>query len=93
MWSVGCIMAEFFLRKVIFRGESKIQQPGVIISIVLDQPRDQLHDKFNVATSSIGGPVLTESGFDLLCQLLAYDPQNRISAQDILDHEWLHELN
>ncbi|GFP80288.1 cyclin-dependent kinase g-1 [Phtheirospermum japonicum] len=91
MWSVGCIMAEFFLRKVLFRGESEIQQLGIIISTVLDQPRDQLHDKFDAATSSTGGPVLTEIGFDLLCQLLAYDPQNRISAQDALDHEWFHE--
>ncbi|GFP80301.1 cyclin-dependent kinase g-1 [Phtheirospermum japonicum] len=39
MWSVGCIMAEFFLRKVLFRGESEIQQLGIIISASRSAPR------------------------------------------------------
>ncbi|KAL3650858.1 hypothetical protein CASFOL_007261 [Castilleja foliolosa] len=93
MWSVGCIMAEFFLGRVLFRGDSEIQQLGVINDMILGQPLDQLHDKFDAATSSNGGPVLTECGFDLLCRLLSYDPYNRISAQDALDHEWFDELN
>ncbi|KAL3650848.1 hypothetical protein CASFOL_007251 [Castilleja foliolosa] len=93
MWSVGCIMAEFFLKRVLFSGDSEIQQLGVINNTILNQSCDQLYDKFDAARSEKGGPVLTEKGFDLLCRLLAYDPQNRISAQDALDHEWFDESN
>ncbi|KAL3650835.1 hypothetical protein CASFOL_007238 [Castilleja foliolosa] len=93
MWSVGCIMAEFFLRRVLFRGDSEMQQLGVINNTILNQSRAQLYNKFDAATSLNGGPVLTECGFGLLCRLLAYDPYHRISAQEALDHEWFNEFN
>ncbi len=35
--------------------------------------------------------MLTEAGFDLLSQLLAYDPAKRISAADALNHRWFKE--
>lgn len=35
--------------------------------------------------------VLTDKGFDLLTKLLAYNPEERISAEDALQHPWFKE--
>ncbi|MCI04206.1 cyclin-dependent kinase G-2-like [Trifolium medium] len=43
------------------------------------------------AASFTGLPVLSESGFDLLNKLLAYDPEKRISAEAALQHDWFRE--
>ncbi|GER51211.1 cyclin-dependent kinase 11B, partial [Striga asiatica] len=91
MWSVGCIMAEFFLGKVLFRGESEIEQVQMIVSN-LEQPHCVLQHKFAAANSALkGGPLLTESGFELLSSLLTYSPQDRITAREALDHCWFQE--
>ncbi|GIL84950.1 hypothetical protein Vretimale_9792 [Volvox reticuliferus] len=57
--------------------------------IVLRPQPSQLRQRF---TSSFGsGATLTEAGFDLLSRLLSYDPQQRISAAEALDHRWFTE--
>ncbi|CAA0818009.1 Protein kinase superfamily protein [Striga hermonthica] len=87
MWSVGCIMAEFFLRQVLFKGDSEIEQLGIIVT-----NHGLLREKFVAATvSEEGGLLLSESGFQLLSRLLCYSPQERITAQDALNHEWFCE--
>lgn len=35
--------------------------------------------------------MLTESGFDLLSQLLAWDPEQRITVEAALEHPWFSE--
>ncbi|KAG2429747.1 hypothetical protein HXX76_010531 [Chlamydomonas incerta] len=57
--------------------------------IVLRPQPSQLRSRF---TSSFGSSAtLTEAGFDLLSRLLAYDPAQRISAADALEHKWFQE--
>ncbi|KAL6553540.1 hypothetical protein OROGR_007382 [Orobanche gracilis] len=87
MWSVGCIMAEFFLGEVLFRGKSEIHQ----LRIIYSGDYDLLYDKLIAASASRGGPTLTEAGFELLCRLLAFHLENRITAEDALNHDWFEE--
>ncbi|KAJ7470264.1 CMGC/CDK/CDK8 protein kinase [Mycena latifolia] len=35
--------------------------------------------------------VRSQSGYDLLRQLFAYDPDNRLNAKEALQHKWFHE--
>ncbi|KAI7996865.1 Cyclin-dependent kinase G-2 [Camellia lanceoleosa] len=68
--------------ETIWPGFSKL--PGVKVNFVK-------HQKFP-ATSFTGSPVLSDAGFDLLNQLLTYDPEKRITAEDALKHEWFREV-
>ena len=43
------------------------------------------------ATSFSGGATISDSGFDLLSKLLAYDPKQRINATEALNHPWFGE--
>ena len=52
--------------------------------------RNRLKDLFP-STSFSGGFGLSELGFDLLCSLLTFDPSQRISASDALNHKWFQE--
>ncbi|CAJ2664231.1 unnamed protein product [Trifolium pratense] len=71
----------------IWPGLSKL--PGSKANFV-KQRCSMLRMKFPAA-SFIGMPVLSESGFDLLYKLLAYDPEKRISAEAALQHDWFRE--
>ncbi|KXZ53820.1 CDKH1 protein [Gonium pectorale] len=56
--------------------------------IVLRPQPSQLRQRFTSAFGS--GATLTEAGFDLLSRLLAYDPAQRISAEEALDHRCVY---
>ncbi|KAL5214243.1 hypothetical protein ABZP36_003395 [Zizania latifolia] len=64
--------------------------PGVRVNFV-KQPYNRLRDKFPAASFS-GRPSLSEAGFDLLNNLLTYDPEKRLSADAALQHEWFREV-
>ncbi|KAM6570236.1 hypothetical protein CsatB_018221 [Cannabis sativa] len=73
--------------ETIWPGFSKL--PGSKAKFVKN-PYNLLRRKFP-ATSFIGSPVLTDSGFDLLSKLLAYDPEKRITVEEALNHRWFVE--
>ncbi|XP_047965207.1 cyclin-dependent kinase G-2-like [Salvia hispanica] len=83
MWAVGCVMAELVLLKALFPGNSEIQQLGYI-HLTLG-PALQL-------MLSVSVPMLTPAGLDLLISLLAFDPNDRITAKDALQHPWFLEF-
>ncbi|KAM1397601.1 hypothetical protein ACFX2I_015157 [Malus domestica] len=69
-------------------GLSKL--PGFKANFV-KQPYNLLHKKFPAASFTGSCPVLSESGFDLLKRLLSYNPAERITAKDALNHNWFRE--
>lgn len=74
--------------ETIWPGYSKL--PGVKVNFV-KHPYNLLRKKFP-ATPFTGSPVLSDAGFNLLNRLLTYDPEERITAGDALNHEWFHEV-
>ncbi|RPB23360.1 Pkinase-domain-containing protein [Terfezia boudieri ATCC MYA-4762] len=107
MWSIGCIFAELLTKEPIFKGTTEVDQISKIFTLLgvpteaswpgyrrlphaksLTFPRtpattgSQLRSKF---------PMLTNQGFDLLSRLLCLDPARRITAEEVLKHEYFRE--
>ncbi|KAK2112088.1 Cyclin-dependent kinase 3 [Saguinus oedipus] len=100
IWSIGCIFAEMVTRKVLFPGDSEIDQLFRIFRM-LGTPSEavwpgvtQLPDyKGNFPKWTRKGleeivPNLEPEGKDLLMQLLQYDPSRRITAKTALAHPY-----
>jgi cyclin-dependent kinase 3 len=106
MWSVGCIFAELVRGKVLFRGDSEIGQIFEVFQ-VLGTPTDsegswpgvsRLPDYRDVfprwCAQNLASlvPQLDPEGVDLLSQMLRYNPIDRISAKEALQHPWFSDL-
>ncbi|KAB1217316.1 Cyclin-dependent kinase G-2 [Morella rubra] len=57
----------------------------------IKQQCNLLRKKFPAQTFT-RSPVLSDLGFDLLSKLLTYDPEQRITAEAALKHEWFREV-
>ncbi|NXX98541.1 CDK3 kinase, partial [Centropus bengalensis] len=100
VWSIGCIFAEMVTRKVLFPGDSEIDQLFRIFRTLgtpteatwpgVTQLPDYKKDFPRWARKEMKEivPNLDQDGRDLLMQLLLYDPSKRISAKAALDHEY-----
>ncbi|EJD04187.1 Pkinase-domain-containing protein [Fomitiporia mediterranea MF3/22] len=104
MWSVGCIFGELLLKEPIFPAKNELEQLSLIFKMLgpptssswpgyaslplaktISLPMShapQFRQKF---------PYLTVAGIDLLSQLLTYDPDQRINAEEALQHPYFSE--
>ncbi|KAH8100631.1 Pkinase-domain-containing protein [Cristinia sonorae] len=104
MWSVGCIFAELLLKEPLFQAKGEIELISMIFkllgpptssswpdypqlplakTITLPSPHaHQLRQRF---------PYITTAGLDLLAQLLTYDPEMRITAEEAMQHPYFTE--
>ncbi|XP_061852273.1 cyclin-dependent kinase 6 isoform X1 [Colius striatus] len=90
LWSVGCIFAEMFRRKPLFRGNSDVDQLGKIFDVIgLPEEEDWPHDVAlprNAFSSRPAEPIekfvpdIDELGKDLLL----FSPQN--AGESLLQH-------
>ncbi|WVR00277.1 hypothetical protein IAU59_007420 [Kwoniella sp. CBS 9459] len=103
VWSIGCILAELLGGKPIFKGKDYVDQVNLILS-VLGTPDDETllkvgSEKANAYIKSL--PFMEKQEFsrlfpdadpdaiDLLSQLLAFDPSQRIDVITALSHPYL----
>lgn len=103
MWSVGCIIAELFLREPIFAGNCTKQQIERIIQ-VQGIPDDS--DLKSLGASSLEGFSMVRATtlkkrlqekaspqcIDLLSKVLVWDPDKRIKPIDAMLHPYFDEL-
>lgn len=105
VWSVGLVMAEMVLRVPYLPGNSELDQIK-LISDALGTPTEENWPGVSKLDSYVKsdkvtplrtrddfmgpfGTVGTE-GVDLLYRTLALDPKKRITAKEMLRHEWWH---
>ncbi|XP_031427350.2 cyclin-dependent kinase 6 [Clupea harengus] len=104
VWSAGCIFAELFLSRPLFRGFTEAQQLQKIFELIglpneEDWPKES-PIRYSLAWSPTcmsrpGTQVLPSLGMeenDLLLGCLAFKPSNRISACRALAHPFLAEF-
>ncbi|KAL6436434.1 hypothetical protein ACFW04_004738 [Cataglyphis niger] len=105
MWSVGCIFAELLRMEPLFPGKSDIDQlnkifkelgtpseriwPGYVKLPIVQKipfshyPVNNLRQRFSLSLSDLG--------VELLNKFLTYDPRQRITAEDALNHGYFTE--
>jgi len=104
MWSTGCIFAEMVTSKPLFPGKNNSDQLQQIFKVLgtpteADWPGMKSLPEFDPnwfvyppqkVTSVV--PGLDVDGFDLLQQMLQYDPAKRISSKQALKHPYFKDL-
>ncbi|KAG1801450.1 Pkinase-domain-containing protein [Suillus plorans] len=104
MWSVGCIFAELLLKEPLFQAKSEIELLSMIFKL-LGSPTSLSWPDYSTLplAKSITLPSpqphqfrqrfhhMTTAGIDLLVSLLTYDPEQRISAEEAVQHPYFSE--
>ncbi|XP_061613051.1 mitogen-activated protein kinase 7 isoform X1 [Phyllopteryx taeniolatus] len=103
MWSVGCIFAEMLGRKQLFPGKHYVHQLQLILSVLGTPPKgligairaDRVRSYVQSLPSQSAVPLAklypqAEPGaLDLLASMLRFDPRERISVTQALEHPYL----
>jgi len=104
MWSVGCIFAELLLKEPLFQAKGEIELLSMIFKL-LGPPNAASWPEYSslplAKTITLPSPLphqfrqrfhyMTTAGVDLLMSLLTYDPENRITAEEALQHVYFTE--
>lgn len=107
VWSLGCIFGELMLGEILFMGQDVAQQLGCIFRRLGDPerawPEIALLSHFReLGIVGAGEGDLEEmlrrrcawasaEAFDLLRQMLTYDPRRRVSAEEALQHAFFSQ--
>ncbi|KAK5624273.1 hypothetical protein CRENBAI_000092 [Crenichthys baileyi] len=95
MWSAGCIFAELFLLRPLFKGYTEVQQLQQIFELIgLPSEEDWPRESPILYSESLGPrssctkllPNLGQDENDLLSHCLLFNPGRRISAAKALTH-------
>jgi len=106
VWSMGCVMAELFLGRPLFPGESGVDQLVEIIK-ALGAPTKEQVTAMNKAYPTYNFPEIKrspwskifakgvqppEDALDFLSKILIYNPAERLTAIELLTHPWFAPL-
>jgi len=104
MWSVGCVFAELYKKKPLFRGDSEIGQLHQVF-MALGTPNDEMWENCNSLpnfnpefpkwTEDFNKYIpinMGEESKDLLRKMIVLDPIKRISAKDAISHPFFKDI-
>lgn len=103
VWALGCIIAEIYLEKPLFTGDSSIDQLFRIFKI-LGTPNAKIWPDLDIYPEwdpmfpdflpswRKYKPLLPAEVYDLLSDIFVYDPHNRASIYDIIDNKFFDDL-
>jgi len=107
MWSLGCILGEMLLGKPIFPGTSTLNQLDRIIEITGKPTQEDIEVIGSESAGNILKPLPTtkarpiheifptasEEALDLLKKLLHFNPNKRLTAEEVLRHPYLADFH
>ncbi|KAJ4780067.1 Cyclin-dependent kinase 2 [Rhynchospora pubera] len=104
MWSVGCIFAEMVRRQALFPGDSELQQLLHIFRLLGTPTEKQWpgvttlkdwheYPQWKPQDMARAVPTLESEGVDLLSRMLQFDPAERISAKEAMEHPYFDSLD
>ena len=107
IWSIGCIFVEMATKKALFPGDSEIDQIFRIFRI-LGTPNEEnwpgvtslkdfkksfpIWKNQNISDLFNSNLNMEEKGIDLLMKMLRFNPDERISAKNALEHPYFNEI-
>lgn len=106
MWAVGCIIAELFTKDIFINADSDIDYVKSLL-VFMGEPDQaimkKMKSKFQTHIKSLIGQVQPKSlqelipnapseAIDLLGKLFVYDPKERLTAIQVLEHPFLADL-
>ncbi|XP_036338016.1 serine/threonine-protein kinase NLK2 isoform X2 [Rhagoletis pomonella] len=106
VWSVGCIFGELLGRRILFQAQNPVQQLELITELLGTPSMEDMRHACDGARSHMlrRAPKLpsfsalytlsshaTHEAVHLLCQMLVFDPDKRITVTDALAHPYLDE--
>lgn len=101
MWAIGCIFYELMTKTILFRGTNKSQQINVIKTIVpqsspssfpfkIIKTKKKETNKYNWKCQF---PDLYNEAIDLLENLLTWDPEQRYTSEQALNHPFIKQFS
>jgi len=105
VWSIGCIFGELLLMEPLFPGKSETDELNKIFKL-LGTPSEKSWNGFNALPNAkvkfVDYPVshlrdkfpermLSQTGLELLKNLLTYDPKKRITCEEALNSDYFTE--
>ncbi|KAL4202469.1 hypothetical protein AMTRI_Chr02g221270 [Amborella trichopoda] len=103
VWAAGCIFAELLLRRPFLQGSSDIDQLGKIFA-AFGTPKpsqwpdmiylpDYVEYQFVLAPPLRSlFPMASDDALDLISRMFTYDPKNRITVQQALEHRYFSSV-
>lgn len=106
IWAIGVIMLELYLKKNLFTARNELEQIAKISEIIGSPNKEDWPEGFSLmqktlnsfqAVKGIGldkiDKRISSNAIDLLKILLSWNPKNRQSTGDILNHAYFNDLN